>query len=236
MGKRVVLPTTRVGGGGAELEMAIAMVAHELRAPLIAVEETVEWVASRSRMSDEDRRLLELATIDLHRLAASVQGLLTWSTGARAVRGRATDLVGLVRDIAASLSFERGRERVRERVRIHVLDRSEAWVDPSLARVAIENVVRNALAHSGSTEPIDVSLDRVDRSAVVLVRDRGRGIPSDERDHVFQASARGIDVRSEGYGLGLFIARRAVEAHGGSIVLEPVTRGTAVRIEFPGRG
>jgi two-component system OmpR family sensor kinase len=214
---------------GTLLETALAVVAHELRGPLLAVEETVEWVAARSRMSDEDRRLLELATIDLHRLSANVHGLLTWSSGTTGVRRRRTDLAGLVNDIASSLTLEHRSDRVL----VRVLDRSEARVDPTLARIAIENVVRNGLTHSGSRDPVEVTVDRVDRSAVVVVRDRGRGIPDGEKDVVFQAFARGPSVGTEGYGLGLFIADRVVQAHGGSIEFEPVTRGTAVRIEFP---
>lgn len=230
MVERVARPAAAVGGEGAELETAIVMVAHELRAPLLAVEETVVLVAARSEMSEEDRRLLELATIDLHRLAASVHGLLSWSTGMTSIGRRPTDLAGLLDDIAGSLSFEQRSDRVR----VHILDRSEAWVDPLLARVAIENVVRNALIHGDPREAVDVTLDREGHAALVVVRDDGRGIPDEEREGIFDPFARGLDTRSEGFGLGLFIANRAVEAHGGSIVLEPASRGTVIRLEFPG--
>jgi signal transduction histidine kinase len=102
-------------------------------------------------------------------------------------------------------------------------------------RGAIGNVVRNALAYSPSSAPVTVVVE--DRGAVVRVRvrDRGRGVPEEERHLIFDPFARGRagnGVR-DGRGLGLFIARRIIEAHGGCIGLRAARPGAEFCIELP---
>jgi two-component system OmpR family sensor kinase len=97
-------------------------------------------------------------------------------------------------------------------------------------------VIRNALAYSPSDAPVTVTVASSLEGATVTVRDRGPGIPAAERSRIFDPFARGgagIQTRG-GRGLGLFIARRIVEAHGGSIVVRPVRVGAAFSIELPG--
>jgi two-component system OmpR family sensor kinase len=64
---------------------------------------------------------------------------------------------------------------------------------------------------------VETSIDAVKRQYTLRVLDSGRGIPEDELPDVFTPFFRGACARSDGYGLGLAIARRSVEAHGGTI-------------------
>ena len=97
------------------------------------------------------------------------------------------------------------------------------------------NVVRNALGYSPPTTPVTVCVETDGDVARVLVRDRGPGIPAAERHLIFDPFARGgaADGGRGGKGLGLFIARRVVEAHGGVIGLRPVRPGAEFCIELP---
>ncbi len=100
---------------------------------------------------------------------------------------------------------------------------------------AIANVVRNALAYAPSGSSVKIDVDTDGERARIRVRDRGPGIPAAERHLIFDPFARGrlaTETRC-GKGLGLFIARRIVEAHGGSIGLRSARPGTEFCIELP---
>ncbi len=95
----------------------------------------------------------------------------------------------------------------------------------ALLRSALENVVRNAVAHAPVGTGVDVVLAVTAAAgnggaAVITVRDRGPGVPEAELDRVFEPFHRVSEARereSGGVGLGLAITRRAVEWHGGSV-------------------
>ncbi len=108
--------------------------------------------------------------------------------------------------------------------------------DPELLRRAIENVVRNAIRYSPVNAAVLVSLVRQNGHAVVDVRDTGPGVPEEALPRLFDAFYRVEPDRgraSGGIGLGLSIARRAVELHKGSIRAKNAHPGLEVVIEFP---
>jgi signal transduction histidine kinase len=85
---------------------------------------------------------------------------------------------------------------------------------------AISNLVENALKYAPDS-PVDVRVASEAGDAVVCVSDRGPGIPSDEHDRIFTRFYRGRDrVEADGFGLGLAIAKRAVERAGGELAVE----------------
>ncbi len=117
---------------------------------------------------------------------------------------------------------------------------SIARVDPDRLTQVLANLVRNAL-RAVDTDGSRIALEVEDDSTVarIIVLDDGPGIPEGELPHVFRRFYRGAVARdnSLGSGLGLTIARRIMEAHGGSIRAEPVApRGTRFVIELPRAG
>ena len=107
--------------------------------------------------------------------------------------------------------------------------------DPLRIEQVLTNLVGNAVKYSPKGEPIEVSLAAQDGRAVVTVTDQGLGIPPEDRPHVFEPFRRGSRVRGiAGLGLGLAVARRIVEAHGGRIELDSAPRtGAAFRVSLP---
>jgi two-component system sensor histidine kinase CpxA len=101
---------------------------------------------------------------------------------------------------------------------------------------AIENVVRNALKYAKS-EPVEVHLSSSEEAAVISVRDQGPGIPDAELTRIFRPFCRVDSSRRadhEGVGLGLAIAQRAIDLHGGSInVRNLMPNGLEVEIRLP---
>ena len=108
--------------------------------------------------------------------------------------------------------------------------------DPELLRRAVENVIRNAIRYAPPQSVVDVSLARNNGKAVVDIRDRGPGVPDDALPRLFDAFYRVDSDRnrsSGGIGLGLSIARRAIELHKGSIRARNAQPGLEVIMELP---
>jgi signal transduction histidine kinase len=212
------------------LDLGIAWTAHELKTPLLGAKAAIDHLLLAEGNS-ESRELLFRAASELAYLADLVEPLLRWAAGSGELHRRPVDLVGVVRDAVASCMPEPEEERVT----IAAPDRLPARVDNGQLRGAVANVVRNALAYSPQMSPVIVSVERKGEVARIRVLDHGPGIPPEEQRLIFHPLARGrAGGRSRGgKGLGLFIARRIVEAHGGTITLESSAHGAAFCMQVP---
>jgi two-component system sensor histidine kinase CpxA len=108
--------------------------------------------------------------------------------------------------------------------------------DPELLRRAVENVLRNAIRYAPRDTTVEVGLSHSDSGAVVKIRDHGPGVPEDALPRIFDPFYRVEPDRnrlSGGIGLGLSIARRAVELHRGSIRAANANPGLEIDLEFP---
>jgi two-component system sensor histidine kinase CpxA len=118
-------------------------------------------------------------------------------------------------------------------------ERSEAVTvtgDPEMLRRAVENVIRNAIRYAPRETAVEISLSRDNGRAVVSVRDQGSGVPEEALPRLFDAFYRVEGDRgraSGGIGLGLSIARRAIELHRGSIRARNAGPGLEVEMELP---
>lgn len=209
------------------VDAGLGWTAHEMRASLLAIEKAIDRITGHDRLSDRDRRLLDRAQGDLLRLSSTVDDLLRWSVGMASIRYRRTDLAELVAETIRALSLEAGGRRVAVDVPADVVVR----VDPMLLRIAIENLVRNSLQHGGNDVRVAVTLS--DREATVSVHDRGPGVPREEQAAIFEPLVRGRSAEHGGRGLGLVIAKRVVEAHGGTLWLDDADPGSIFRMRIP---
>ena len=211
------------------LDLAIAWTAHELKGPLVGARAALDRVT----VADEDpmgKELLRRSRDELGQLADLVDPLLRWSAGSSPLRLRRADLVRIVRHAVARCRPEAGEPAV-------VIEASgPVWVraDAKQLAGAVGNLVRNAVSYAPHTTTVRVIVDETVRGARVRVRDRGPGVPPSERRLIFDPFARGMSANDRGgNGLGLFIARRIVDAHGGSIGLRSARPGSEFWIELP---
>jgi two-component system sensor histidine kinase CpxA len=108
--------------------------------------------------------------------------------------------------------------------------------DPELLRRAAENVIRNAIRYAPQRTAVEVRLETAGSRARVQVRDYGPGVPEEALDHIFDAFYRVEGDRnrgSGGVGLGLSIARRAVELHKGTLRARNANPGLLVEMDLP---
>jgi two-component system sensor histidine kinase ChvG len=204
------------------IEAFAADVAHELRGPLASLRSAVEAL---SMTADEGarRRLVALAVGDVRRIDHLISDIADASRlDAEMSREKfaALDLAALARAVAeASTASGVGVDVVAPRAT------SVQGIETALAR-ALGNLVDNAASFSPPGAPLRIAVGVEGREAVVAVEDRGPGIPLERREKVFERfytdrpGARPGETHS---GLGLAIARRIAEAHGGSLSAEAPT-------------
>lgn len=196
-------------------------VSHELRSPLARLQAAIglarqspqKLEASLDRIESEAGRLDELVgqLLTLSRLEATV-------AGHPLERAEQIDLIDLVASIAADAHFE--AQASGRAVAFAGEGDLVAEVRGELLHRAVENVVRNAVQHTAPGTTVEVSATRQASPAelLVTVADRGPGVPEAELERIFEPFYRGAQGQpGRGFGLGLAIARRAVEAHGGRV-------------------
>jgi two-component system OmpR family sensor kinase len=223
----------------AEKEL-MANVSHELRTPLarirVALDLAGEGDADAGRVS-----MTEIAT-DLAELEALIDDVLT-ATRLAHNEGTASRFEMHVEEIGPDVLASRASERFRSRHPRRSLTVTTAdalprvRVDPVLFRRVIDNLLENAEKYSPDpARPIALRVAAHERVAFE-VTDEGLGIPPEDLPHVFTPFFRGERSRfrgTGGVGLGLTLAKRIVEAHGGSIdVQSTLGKGTTVRVTLP---
>jgi two-component system sensor histidine kinase CpxA len=198
-------------------------VSHELRSPLTRMNVAAELARSSTDPSPELDRIQR----EVERLSSLVSSLLQVSRAesdpARLKRDT-VDLTALVRETAAACRIEAaGRE-------IEVTGEcAPVRGDAELLRRAVENVLRNAIRYSPADAPVAMTL----APSRISIRDRGPGVPEHALPHLFETFYRVDGQQGEGHGLGLSIARRAVELHGGRITARNAAPGLEVDITLP---
>ncbi len=242
LGHRFDEMADRIAGLLATEKELLANVAHELRTPLtrigVALDLASEGDAEAARAS-----LAEIA-VDVSELETIVDDILTAMrfelASARAPAQLPLRRARIPAAEIATAAADRLRARHPERpLELDSPDDLPAIdVDPVLLRRVIDNLLENAHKYTpDASSPIRLAVRRDAGEVVFEVHDRGIGIPADDLPRIFTAFFRGERSRSRetgGVGLGLTLARRIVEAHGGTIdVTSTPNVGTTVRVAIP---
>jgi PAS domain S-box-containing protein len=204
-----------------------AVVAHEVRNPLAGIKGAVQVLMSRRRADDGELPVMRDIVARIDSLSDLINDLMVF---ARPRPPRLTvvelhsvvsDAITIVRRDPSAYGVEIGVEG----------DDVSVTADGELIRATVLNLLLNAAQAMGGRGRIVVMTGHRDGAAVVQVRDTGPGIPAQIRDQVFEPF---FTTKARGGGLGLPIARRTAELHGGSLTLEcPDSGGTIVTLSLP---
>ena len=209
----------------------VADASHELRTPLAVLRTELELADRPHRTTEELRDAIAHALFETDRLVRLANQLLFLARHdaeqnvqltAGSVRVLLDEAVSSARDRAArsgvTLDFASGED-------------VEARVDRDLLRRAVDNLLENALNASSAGGVVTVGLRTEAKTAVVEVRDSGRGFPTDFLPHAFDRFRRADDSRARsagGTGLGLAIVQAAAHAHGGTAEVANAPAGGAI--------
>jgi signal transduction histidine kinase len=211
----------------------MADIAHELRTPLAIVQGTLEGLIDGVYPRDDERLqgLLDDTRV-LARLVDDLRTLATAEGGALALAKEPTDIVALANDVVASLDGQAQEAGIALRVDAPAGEIDPITIDPVRIREVLTNLVANALRYTPRAGEIRIGVDSSSAAVDVRVSDTGSGIAPGDLPHVFDRFYKGTG--SSGSGLGLTIARRLVDAHGGSIRAESVQgQGTTIAFRLP---
>lgn len=221
----------------------LSSVSHDLRTPLSAMIGAADTLSLYGGSMDEDDRqgLIDMVREEGRRLERFIRNLLDMTRVGHGISPK-RDWIGVDELLGAAIGRLRlGRPHARVEVTV-ADDIGPIWVQPALIEQALFNLLDNAASFSPREAPVVVDarlLDAAEESRAVRidVSDKGPGIPSEERERVFDffySVARG-DREREGTGLGLAICRGMVAAHGGTIIAlaGDLGRGTTMRIVLP---
>jgi signal transduction histidine kinase len=208
-------------------------IAHDFRNPMSALRLDAQMLEKEAGKGAGQRpdRLVELAqrirgTLD--RMDKVFTEFLQLSRPDGEQR-QVAPLAALVREVTAMLAAR------LEKAGVHVAEQGfdlpvRVAVHPPAIQRALMNVLINAVQASRPGDGIELRLRREGDSAILEVQDQGPGIPEADREHVFDLF---YSKRPGGTGLGLFLARSAIERHGGTASFIPCGRGACFRMTLP---
>jgi len=204
-----------------------AVVAHEVRNPLAGVKGAIQVLMSRRASGDGDLPVMRDIITRIDSLNELINDLMLFARP-RAPRRNAAALRTLVHD---AITIAR-RDPAGEQIEFSVEgDDLVIYIDAEMIRACVVNLLLNAAQAMSGHGRIRVLVSRRNGAAEIAVRDSGPGIPEEIRDQVLEPF---FTTKARGGGLGLPIAKRTAELHGGSLTVDcPADGGTLVTVSLP---
>jgi signal transduction histidine kinase len=213
----------------------LILASHELRTPLTALRLQLESAARVSGGQEALRKKLTTADLQIEQIARLIEDMITVSKlgSPEPLRPEETDLGQLVDGLARSFA---AAERLDALTVELPADPVVARVDPLQIEDALRRILSNAAKYGGD-EPIAVRLEHRPPRIQISVSDRGIGIAAENHARIFERFGRAGPTRNYGgLGLGLWIARQIVEAHGGTVgVVSELGQGATFTVSIPAK-
>jgi signal transduction histidine kinase len=211
----------------------LVLASHELRTPLTALRFNLESAARANVQNDQVRDRIARAETQIDRIARLVTDMIAVSKvrPAEPLRLAEIDAAGVLAELVAAFSQEQRTDTLVTRLPAERL--VGRWDRPKLED-ALRRLLANALKY-GSGLAVEVAVEREGSSALFSVVDHGVGIAPESHAHIFERFGRAGAVQHYGgLGLGLWIAREIVTAHGGTLTVESALgEGAAFYLRLP---
>ncbi|MGD9900129.1 MAG: sensor histidine kinase [Calditrichaceae bacterium] len=208
-------------------EQLMLDVSHELRSPLTRVKVALEFVDDgkvRKNISDDIFEMETMITeiLESERLNSPYGGLYT----------KSHDICRLITETIAEFKDEKPGFKI-----VDFPVKKELKLDPDRIKIVFRNLLSNALKYSpDSGYPVEVSLREKGDEVIIEIQDFGLGIPLNEIPYIFEPFYRVDKSRSKktgGYGLGMGLSKKIIEAHGGQIeIISQIGVGTTLFLKL----
>jgi PAS domain S-box-containing protein len=204
-----------------------AVVAHEVRNPLAGIKGAIQVLMSRRRAGDGDLPVMREVVTRIDVLAELINDLMVFARP-RPPQPAVVELRPLVEEAIAMLR----RDPIGTALEITAqIPDISMMADANMLKGTVQNLLINAAQSMGGHGRISIAATLQEKTCVIEVHDTGPGIPMEIREQIFEPF---FTTKSRGGGLGLPIARRTAELHGGTLMLEcPPAGGTIARLTLP---
>lgn len=210
---------------------AVNEIAHDMKSPLMAIGGFVSQVARQIPQEDPRRKKLDIVLKETSRLEQMVTEMLEFSRSVRLSKSP-VDINELVMELTKLLSPNDAQFKV-QLVPMIAPDLPTIMGDRDKIQRILTNLITNAIQASPEGEKVEISTERSGNGISIKIKDYGAGIKEDHKESVFHPF---FTTKKSGTGLGLGVAKKITEAHGGKIYFyanenEP---GVTFVVELPG--
>jgi signal transduction histidine kinase len=223
----------------------VSLSAHQLRTPLSAIKWTLKMFleGDLGKITEEQKEYLGKTYQSNERMIGLINDLLNVTRieeGRYLYKLEAADPAVLVQDVVDSLKEQIKNRNIKFTFLKPKKKISEIKADEEKIKLVIYNLLANALAYTPQGRSISIFIEEEGGEVKIGVKDEGIGIPKDQQGRIFTKFFRGANamkVDTGGSGLGLYISKNIVEAHGGSIWFESEEgKGTTFYFKIPKGG
>ena len=219
----------------------LSIASHELKTPVATLQLLIQNLLRRLRndpasvspeVAAERLAAVDKQVLRLTKLINELLDLSRITDGRIELELEPTDLAAIVRDVVAR--HEEAARRARCTISVAIDSTAEGMWDRLRLDQVVENLLSNALKY-GAGGRIELRVDGDEGAARLLVRDEGIGIPPEALSRIFHRFERAVSNSDySGFGLGLWIARQIVTAHGGDLSVESEPeRGSTFHVDLP---
>lgn len=209
-------------------------VTHEFKSPIASLRLQLETLLKRNLTGEQQHLALNNALEDTDRLDQLSEKILIAAridNGELPLHRESLNLTEKVKDAVSQVSRSNPGRKIEQNVAENVYSYMDAWAFTSI----VTNLLENALLYSPKEASIEISLEEVSNGVVLRVKDKGEGIPADEKQKIFQKFYR-LNTNSKGTGLGLYLVDYLVRKHEGTItVKENSPKGSIFEVNLPGK-
>ncbi|GAB3642662.1 hypothetical protein GCM10027423_32980 [Spirosoma arcticum] len=215
----------------------VSMASHEFRTPLTALQTSATLVEKYAGADQQAKRKVHLDHIrtsvkHLNDILEEFLSVGMIEAGKVERHSTEVDMAQLMSEIVADA---KGLLKPGQTVKTYPSCPASVWLDSSLLRKILINLLANALKYSGPGSTATIWATCTNQELTLIVQDQGVGIPKADQEHLFERFFRAKNVANiAGTGLGLHIVGRYVELMGGTVALESVLdQGTTVTLTLP---
>lgn len=220
----------------------VSLVAHQLRTPLSAIKWTLKMIldGDLGPTTEEQRNFIEKTYQSNEKIIELINDLLNVARieeGRYIYKSLPARLEDIIQSLINSYRAEAERKKLRFEFKKPTKKMPRVMLDVEKMGIAVENLIDNAISYTKPGGQVTISLNYDKKKIKFSIRDTGIGIPMEQQKRVFSKFFRGanaIRAETEGTGLGLFIAKNIIEAHGGEIWFESEeNKGTIFYFTLP---
>lgn len=220
----------------------VSLAAHQLRTPLSAIKWTLRILldGDLGEINQEQRDFIEKTYASNERMISLINDLLNVTRieeGRYIYKPTLTDLETVTQFVVNSYKEEAERRQIKLEFKKPETPLPQVSIDVEKIRLSVQNLLDNALRYTPAGGSVTISLNCDKKEVEFSIKDTGLGIPKDQQNRVFAKFFRAANIMridNEGSGLGLFIAKNIIEAHGGRIWFESEeNRGSVFRFTLP---